>query len=41
MTKTLVDSRNQVQQRIVDGALRKGADAVLAMHFDTSKMSSN
>ncbi len=41
MTKALVDSRNQVQQRMVEEALRKGADAILAMRFDTSEMGSN
>ena len=41
MTKALVDSRNQVQQRMVEEAMRKGADAILAMRFDTSEMGSN
>ena len=41
MTKALVDSRNQVQQRMVEEALCKGADAILAMRFDTSEMGSN
>ncbi len=41
MTKALVDSRNQVQERMVEEALRKGADAILAMRFDTSEMGSN
>ena len=41
MTKALVDSRNQVQQRMVEEALRKGANAILAMRFDTSEMGSN
>ena len=41
MTKALVDSRNQVQQRMVEEALRKGADAILAMRFDTSEMGGN
>ncbi len=41
MTKALVDSRNQVQQRMIEEALRKGADAILAMRFDTSEMGSN
>ena len=41
MTKALVDSRNQVQQRMVEEARIKGADAILAMRFDTSEMGSN
>ena len=41
MTKALVDSRNQVQQRMVEEAQIKGADAILAMRFDTSEMGSN
>ena len=41
MTKALVDSRNQVQQRMVEEAAAKGADAILAMRFDTSEMGSN
>ena len=41
MTKALVDSRNQVQQRMVEEAKIKGADAILAMRFDTSEMGSN
>ena len=41
MTKALVDSRNQVQQRMVEEATAKGADAILAMRFDTSEMGSN
>jgi uncharacterized protein YbjQ (UPF0145 family) len=41
MTKALVDSREQVIQRMVDEAESKGADAVVAMRFDTSDMGSN
>jgi uncharacterized protein YbjQ (UPF0145 family) len=41
MTKNLVDSRNDVTQRMVDEALAKGADAILAMRFDTSEMGGN
>jgi uncharacterized protein YbjQ (UPF0145 family) len=41
MTKNLVDSRQQVIQRMVDEAQAKGADAVLAFRFDTSEMSGN
>ena len=41
MTKALVDSRQQVIDRMVDEAKAKGADAVVAMRFDTSEMGSN
>ncbi len=41
MTKNLVESREQVQQRMVESAEAKGADAVLAMRFDTSEMGGN
>ena len=41
MTKALVDSRNQVQQRMVEEAVAKGGDAILAMRFDTSEMGGN
>jgi uncharacterized protein YbjQ (UPF0145 family) len=41
MTKALVDSREQVIQRMVDEAAAKGADAIVAMRFDTSEMGSN
>ncbi|MDT7546118.1 MAG: hypothetical protein QOE99_2228 [Actinomycetota bacterium] len=41
MTTALVDSRNQVQARMVQEATMKGADAILAMRFDTSEMGSN
>lgn len=41
MTKNLVDSRHEVIARMVSEALTKGADAVLAMRFDTSEMGSN
>jgi uncharacterized protein YbjQ (UPF0145 family) len=41
MTKALVDSRQQVIDRMVDEAQAKGADAILAMRFDTSEMGSN
>src|SRR5438067_8210383 len=41
MTKALVDSRQQVIDRMVDEAQAKGADAVVAMRFDTSEMGSN
>jgi uncharacterized protein YbjQ (UPF0145 family) len=38
MTKALVDSREQVIGRMVEEAQAKGADAVVAMRFDTSEM---
>jgi uncharacterized protein YbjQ (UPF0145 family) len=41
MTKNLVDSRHEVINRMVEEAQAKGADAVLAMRFDTSEMGAN
>jgi uncharacterized protein YbjQ (UPF0145 family) len=41
MTKALVDSRQQVMERMVEEAQAKGADAIVAMRFDTSEMGSN
>jgi uncharacterized protein YbjQ (UPF0145 family) len=41
MTKALVDSRHEVVQRMVAEAEAKGADAILAMRFDTSEMGPN
>ena len=41
MTKALVDSREQVVQRMVEEAEKKGANAVVAMRFDTSEMGPN
>jgi len=41
MTKALSDSRLQVIERMVEEAQSKGADAVVAMRFDTSEMGSN
>jgi uncharacterized protein YbjQ (UPF0145 family) len=38
MTKALVDSREQVMQRLVEEAEAHGANAILAMRFDTSEM---
>ena len=38
MTKALVDSRQQVIARMFEEAEAKGANAVLAMRFDTSDM---
>ena len=36
MTKALIDSREQVRQRMVEEAESKGANAIIAMRFDTS-----
>ena len=41
MTKALVDSRNQVTERMVQEAEAKGANAIVAMRFDTSEMGAN
>jgi uncharacterized protein YbjQ (UPF0145 family) len=41
MTKALVDSRSQVTERMVEEAEAKGANAIIAMRFDTSEMGSN
>ena len=41
MTKALVDSRQQVIERMVEVATAKGADAIVAMRFDTSEMGGN
>ena len=41
MTKALVDSRLQVIQRMTEEAEAKGADAIVAMRFDTSEMGGN
>jgi uncharacterized protein YbjQ (UPF0145 family) len=41
MTKNLVASRQDVIERMVEEARAKGADAVLAMRFDTSEMGGN
>ena len=38
MTKALVDSREEVTQRMVEEAEAKGANAIVAMRFDTSEM---
>jgi uncharacterized protein YbjQ (UPF0145 family) len=41
MTKALVDSRNQVRERMVEEAEKHGANAIIAMRFDTSEMGGN
>ena len=38
MTTALVDSRQQVIDRMVEEAEAKGANAIVAMRFDTSEM---
>jgi uncharacterized protein YbjQ (UPF0145 family) len=38
MTKALSDSRRQVMERMVEEAEAKGANAIIAMRFDTSEM---
>src|SRR3954449_5317471 len=38
MTKALVDSRQQVIDRMVEQAEAKGANAIVGMRFDTSEM---
>ena len=37
-TKMLVDSRLQAQQRLMEEAQRRGADAILAARFDTTEI---
>jgi uncharacterized protein YbjQ (UPF0145 family) len=41
MTKALVESRRDVMDRMVAEAEEKGANAIIAMRFDTSDMGSN
>jgi uncharacterized protein YbjQ (UPF0145 family) len=38
MTTALVDSRKQVMERMIAEAEAKGANAIIAMRFDTSEM---
>jgi uncharacterized protein YbjQ (UPF0145 family) len=38
MTKALAESREQVIQRMTEEAEARGANAILAMRFDTSEM---
>ena len=38
MTKALMDSRQQVMERMIEEAEAKGANAIIAMRFDTSEM---
>lgn len=41
MTKALVDSRHQVIERMIAEASSRGANAIIAMRFDTSEMGPN
>ena len=41
MTKALVASREDVMQRMIEEAEGKGANAIIAMRFDTSEMGPN
>jgi len=41
MTKALYDSRQEVMARMVQEAETKGANAIVAMRFDTSEMGQN
>ena len=41
MTKALIASRQQVMERMVEEAEAKGANAIIAMRFDTSEMGTN
>jgi uncharacterized protein YbjQ (UPF0145 family) len=41
MTKSLIDSRKQVMERMTEEAEAKGANAIIAMRFDTSEMAGN
>lgn len=41
MTKALTASREDVMQRMIDEAEAKGANAIIAMRFDTSEMGPN
>jgi uncharacterized protein YbjQ (UPF0145 family) len=41
MTKALTDSRQQVMERMIEEAESKGANAIIAMRFDTSEMGGN
>jgi len=41
LTKTLVESRNQAMDRLVEQARSRGANAVLAMRFDVTEAGGN
>jgi uncharacterized protein YbjQ (UPF0145 family) len=38
MTKALIDSRKDVMERMIQEAEEKGANAIIAMRFDTSEL---
>jgi uncharacterized protein YbjQ (UPF0145 family) len=40
MTKLLADGRRDAEQRLVEAALAKGANAIIAFRFDTSELGS-
>ncbi|MFD7624825.1 YbjQ family protein [Streptomyces sp. NPDC059851] len=37
LTKTLVETRNQAMERLIEGAKARGANAVLMMRFDVTE----
>ncbi len=41
MTKNLIDSRHEVIDRMIEEARAYGANAIIAMRFDTSEMGTN
>lgn len=41
LTKTLVESRNQAMDRLIEQARARGANAVLAMRFDVTEAGGN
>ena len=41
MTKALTESRQEVMERMTEEAEAKGANAIIAMRFDTSEMGPN
>jgi uncharacterized protein YbjQ (UPF0145 family) len=41
MTTALIDSRKQVMERMIEEAEARGANAIIAMRFDTSDMGGN
>ncbi len=41
LTKQLQQSREEAKQRLIDAATAAGADAVIAMRFDTSEVGQN
>lgn len=38
MTKALVESRHEAQQRLVDEATSRGADAILAIRYEATEV---